>query len=69
MINGKLDGLNDAGVDTNLLDRTLEFGEALGELQTHPGIITSSYTQDDYMMQGFREYLEENEPGMDISML
>lgn len=58
--------LND-DYDTQLLDRTMELHEALGELKKHPGIIISSFTDQDYMMNGFQEYLEEQ--GQQIAAL
>jgi hypothetical protein len=60
MINVRLEKLNGDYWDPELLDRTLEFGEALGSLQDHQGIITSNCTEYDYLMQGYQEYLSEN---------
>ena len=60
MINDKLDRLNNGNFDSALLDRTLEFGEALGELESKPGITTSSCTQQDCVMQGYQEWLQGN---------
>jgi hypothetical protein len=59
MIILKLEKLNDDTIDYQLIDRTLEFGEGLESLAHTPGIATSEGCTDfDYMMQGYKEYLE-----------
>jgi uncharacterized protein Smg (DUF494 family) len=53
--------LNDVSYDPEVIDRTLEFSEALACLKrVQPDIITSAGCTDlDYMCQGYEEYLEE----------
>lgn len=61
MINDNLDKLNEHDYDPCMIDRTLEFGEALGDLSRHPEVITTSRTDDnEYMMQRYKEFLKEN---------
>jgi hypothetical protein len=60
MINTRFESLNNFIVDPMLIDRAMEFGEALNWLERQPGIITSKDCTDlDYMMEGYQEYLEE----------
>lgn len=70
MMNQRLESLNGANFDPELLDRMLEFGEALGDIKRHPGVITSKPLPEfHYMMQGFQEYQQEHEPDLDVSLL
>jgi hypothetical protein len=52
--------LNDS-YDPELIDRTLEYSEALECIKrTDPGIITTTGCTDlDYMLQEYKEYLQE----------
>jgi hypothetical protein len=66
MINDRLQELNEYEVDPALLDRTLEFGEALGDIARHPGIVTTPRIDDNqFMLEGFKEFLEENGEGIE----
>lgn len=61
MLNERLKELNDYEADPALIDRTLEFSEALADLSRHPGIkTTESIDATDYTMQQYMEFLEEN---------
>lgn len=64
LANQILSRLND-DYDPAILDRTLELHEALGALERyHPEVrIVESCTPDDYLAQGYNEYLE-NEQGI-----
>ena len=61
MINVRLEILNQNEIDTALLDRTMEYGEALGALSRHSGIIThAGIDETDYMAEEYKVYLREN---------
>ena len=69
MLNDRLAKLNDYEIDPALLDRTLEFSEALGDLSRHQGIKTSAGMGDtDYMMQEYREFLEESGESVNVCL-
>lgn len=66
-----LERLNGSNYDPEIIDRTLEWGEALECLKrVDQGIVISEpVTENDYMMQGYQDYLQEHEPDLDISLL
>jgi len=57
-----LERLNDANYDSESIDRSLEWSEAIEVVKKlEPGIITSDYSEADYMMAAYRDYLEEQQ--------